>query len=824
MGLYDEELSKFRNKEEDEWQRFFLKKEKDEQAPVRALFGKTGYDSLLTNPKYLNAAASRKQEAVFKVIPGQNVGRSRITTLARYVTRRLEYQKDMDNLQLHDANGNEMTDEQTEKILNEWVKDFDAPRDLANQQWKLDKLASMDDKRFKLQHKKDAGEITDREMQDLEELNKQIKGKYYEAPYKFRKVYGNPETSAEDLQAVFRRKSKKIIPVENSDYVGMKNLEYGFRKAGTRKIRLNVKTKDDFKHLLFSPGGKHNDQSLHIAFQDFLARTFEAKGFDTMYVLHQDTQHDHFHVILKAKDVIYPKVNWEVASKEKSKKTHFQPDIADLHAIREEFAHTMTRHGIARVATRRRDRPHTVQLIRDGVEKLKERHTWYQNKLAPVEGQGSGFNAINARASMLRNIDYLQRQEGLKANLLATMGGQGQGLQDDREAMEDIKQELLKPLKPHEIEATIKDFEKRNTMLASKLKSIGEEKPEKRKDRKELERRRATFEKMQKNMRTDVEKAIDELKKSRNPENRGEIDTSIETLNQLLQPQRKMAMTPSQNFNSRGERQVDDRAITEEEISEKIENVEKHEILINQADELNRLSDKHNEAHKKLSETAQKLDSMKSQMEKAFGAIYKKPDEAKQKLEQASKNREGKFAYWRFEKSVERMLSKPQIYGKLNKKTAKNVISIIKAQGLDEDIKETTEERFAAQRELNSFDFPIKQQEEIFQEKAQEFGLYREWSEYIQQKHNRGRVETALVRNYHKAQGELNKAIENAPKASVDKAIKASSEKLGKEVSLENLVKTHPKVEEMERIVADIKNRQTKTAEKTIKKTPKIKR
>ena len=202
----------------------------------------------------------------------------------------------------------------------------------------------------------------------------------------------------------------------------------------------------------------------------------------------------------------------------------------------------MTRNGIARVATRRRDRPHTVQLIRDGVEKLKERHTWYQNKVSPAEGQGSGFNAINARASMLRNIDYLQRQEGLKANLKATIGGQGQDLQDDREAMEGIKQELLKPLKSNEIEATIKDFERKNTMLAGKLKSIDEEKPENRKDRKELERRKATFEKMQKNMKTDVEKAIKELRKNRNFENRKEVDNSIKTLKNILHPHKQRAL------------------------------------------------------------------------------------------------------------------------------------------------------------------------------------------------------------------------------------------------------------------------------------------
>ena len=544
MGLYDDELAKFRNKSEDEWRRFFLKKEQDEQAEVRALFGKTGYNSLLSNPKYLNSATSKKQEAVFKVIPGMNVGRGRITELAKYVTRRLEYQKDLENVQLFDFDGNRMTDEQTENMLNEWVKDFEEPKSLANQQWKLDKLASMEDKRNELQHKKDAGEITAKEYERLDTLNEQIKGKYYEAPYKFRKLYGNNETSAEDLQAVFKRKSKKIIPVENSDYIGMKNLEYGFKKAGTRQIKLNVKTKDDFKHLLFSPGGKHNAENLHRAFQHFLTNTFEAKGFKTMYALHQDTQHDHFHVIVKAKSNLYSKdkVWHEREEKEGRKKTYFKPDIADLHAIREEFAHTMTRNGIARVATRRRDRPHTVQLIRDGVEKLKERHTWYQNKVSPAEGQGSGFNAINARASMLRNIAYLQRQEGLKANLQATVGGQGKALQDDREAMEDIKQKLLKPLKSNEIEATIKDFEKRNSMLAGKLKSIDEEKPTSKENRKELQRRKNTFEKMQKNMKNEIEAAIKELKKSRRFKNRKEVDESIKTLRQLLQPQRKMGM------------------------------------------------------------------------------------------------------------------------------------------------------------------------------------------------------------------------------------------------------------------------------------------
>lgn len=538
MGQFNKELSKFRNIEEDEWRKFFLRKEKDEAAEVRALFGVKKGTGNLSNPSYLNAINSRKQEAVFKIIPGANVGRNRITTLARYVTRRLEHQKDEQEIQLYDSLGRELKDEEIEKKLNKWVKSFEAPKGLEKQQWKIDTLGRFEDERTMLQEQ-DLSGFTPEELSKrtarLEELNKFIKGKYYEKPDWFQKIISDDKK----LEKVLSSRFVKFTPIEASTVGFNKKLQFGINHDTPKKIDLNVKVKDDFKHLLFSPGGKHNSKVLKTAFKDFVGRTFEAQGYEVMYALHQDTDNDHFHVILKATSRILNKDK----EQEKGNRSYFHPDIADLHALREEFAYSMSKYGITRVATKRKDRPETLKLIRDGVENLKQSKSWYDAQLEPQRGKPS-YNVIKAKASMLKNIEFLKRQEGFGANLKAVAKGQSAEYDADRKVLRELKEELLKPLSAEQVRATMQKFEEQHKQLSSKLQSVAKEQAnsESKKEKKQLARKRSSFELLENRLVKDVDQAILELKKSRTRENASEINNALKRLKEIRPAGKKLKL------------------------------------------------------------------------------------------------------------------------------------------------------------------------------------------------------------------------------------------------------------------------------------------
>ncbi len=484
--------------DDEDWKKFFLKNDYAEIQEINAYRQGVNSTNRLFSPSYLKDAGSKKQEAVFKIIGG-GIGRTQITRLALYINRKLAEQAEQEDLKMY-KDGIELEDEETQKIINKWVKNFEAPKSLENQSWKIDKLGQMEEQRQKLQIKKEREGLSEEEDQNLLQLNAGIKGKF------FLKDLGENEPS--------------------------------------KKIDLSIRAKDDFKHLLFSTGGKYNAKKLHAAFEEFVNNTLESKGYDAMYQLHQDTEHDHFHVILNPRNKLHNKSKIV----EDRKGSYFHPDRADLFAIRREFAHYMRKHGVEMVSTRRKDRPKALEQIKTGAEKLVQQQEWYSSRINPKEGSPS-FDALKSRANMLKSIEYLQKQGSIAVSIGAGIKGKGKEHREHLNILSAAKKELLKPLDSTAIEATVNSLKKQDKLLKDKTEEaenmIKKEKLESKRfffksvGEKSAKRTKSSFKEMMEQHHRDITNAVKELAKQKTRENKKDVEEALKVLKALQKSKHK---------------------------------------------------------------------------------------------------------------------------------------------------------------------------------------------------------------------------------------------------------------------------------------------
>ncbi|MFB9047599.1 relaxase/mobilization nuclease domain-containing protein [Sphingobium indicum] len=145
--------------------------------------------------------------------------------------------------------------------------------------------------------------------------------------------------------------------------------------------------------VLSMPGGSTDPETLHDAAQAFARILFEG-NHAYMLALHTDTDHPHVHLTVAT---------------EGADGTRFNPRKADLHHMRETFAHELRARGVAAEATPRRARGHVQKRVRSAALHLDARLGAEGRRLNLAQ-----LNELRAR-SFVRAADQERRPEDVMA-------------------------------------------------------------------------------------------------------------------------------------------------------------------------------------------------------------------------------------------------------------------------------------------------------------------------------------------------------------------------------------------------------------------------
>ncbi len=124
-------------------------------------------------------------------------------------------------------------------------------------------------------------------------------------------------------------------------------------------------------HMMLSASCDNNDKNAKkvlAAAREVLQDQLAAKGYDYIMVMHRDTDRPHIHVAIN---------NYNMDADKR--KLRLNPP--ELFELRTAFAERLQALGIEQMATLRRDRPVTLDQVRQGMAELKERGGWLQAKM-----------------------------------------------------------------------------------------------------------------------------------------------------------------------------------------------------------------------------------------------------------------------------------------------------------------------------------------------------------------------------------------------------------------------------------------------------------
>ena len=145
--------------------------------------------------------------------------------------------------------------------------------------------------------------------------------------------------------------------------------------------------------VLSMPGGSTDPETLQDAAQAFARILFEGQHA-TMLALHTDTDHPHVHLTVAT---------------EGADGRRFNPRKADLHHMREVFAHELRARGVAAEATPRRARGHVQKRVRSAALHLGARIGEEGRRLTMDD-----LNALRAQA-FVRSPDEARRPQDVLA-------------------------------------------------------------------------------------------------------------------------------------------------------------------------------------------------------------------------------------------------------------------------------------------------------------------------------------------------------------------------------------------------------------------------
>ena len=178
--------------------------------------------------------------------------------------------------------------------------------------------------------------------------------------------------------------------------------------------------------VLSMPGGSTDAQTLHDAAQAFARILFE-RNHAYMLALHTDTDHPHIHLTVAT---------------EGADGTRFNPRKADLHHMRETFAHELRARGVAAEATPRRARGHVQKRVRSAARHLDARLSQEGRKLNLEqlnELRAQAFVRASDQERRSEDVLALSRQKqirGAYAEAAAALAGTGK--EEDRALAQDV--------------------------------------------------------------------------------------------------------------------------------------------------------------------------------------------------------------------------------------------------------------------------------------------------------------------------------------------------------------------------------------------------
>ncbi len=281
------------------------------------------------------------------------------------------------------------------------------------QEWKLERLDELREEKDNLDNKKEDGKLSREEGARLEEVKKNL--------------------------------SDKRIVLNGKEY------------------SLEVRTPKDTTHIILSIGGKHSaakTKRATDAVREFLGKNFGDVGYRYVFAMHTDTDNLHAHFIVKN------------VNEMTRKRLHL--DKADLFILRQDLGRELSSRGIERSATMRMDRAKTVARIHEGVEQVRERHSWYQTQLEKGREGFSNFNIATYRNFTLSKAQRLIK--GVQKELQKfDYRGDRQALKKDLKYLREFKKDLMKVTPARfniEKESLLKKIDTDNIILFKKIEEL----------------------------------------------------------------------------------------------------------------------------------------------------------------------------------------------------------------------------------------------------------------------------------------------------------------------------------------------------------------
>lgn len=253
-------------------------------------------------------------------------------------------------------------------------------------------------------------------------------------------------------------------------------------------------------HIVLSAKTDNSDKSIrqvHRATSEFLKKEFGDLGYQYVFVVHKDTENPHVHAVIKNKNNILNK--------------KLRMGKADLFALRQEYAKTLTEHGLESVATLRRDRAEVVERVAKQLETVKNRSRNVNERL--MKNESASLNTYEARRYQLLNLQAV-KTEIIKNTGFFSKDGRAMAKQVNAVQAAIVKNDPEKAAR--ELKATVKYFEKDHKDIAKKLDEIMTTKPSNKQQRQERKQRASSISQYSDKYVKSIKAAIVDIRKDKN--------------------------------------------------------------------------------------------------------------------------------------------------------------------------------------------------------------------------------------------------------------------------------------------------------------------
>lgn len=340
-----------------------------------------------------------QQEVVIKIV-SKGVGYNDALQLLKYISRTSETFKkdDVKPFDVFHSSGSLISSADLKQFIKGWEKDFQSKKFIQDNPKIAKEMCDIISKQNFLQTKQQEEGLSYREQEQLDLLK--------ETPKKIESVKKFQYLKEMKIGGLAVDKNENIYSVNNiiNQNVYVTNLEKGNtlkkKKSKLKAVefyeekKVNKVIPRDFTHIVLSSGGDNPDiNKTQKAVDNFLVEQFLSKGFEYVYVMHNDTEHLHFHVMLKNHNHVTKK--------------NLSFDKHDLYALRQEFTSQLDRYGIDRTATYRKERIQNRDKVDQGMIKFEKGVSWYLSRLRKNDKDEIDFDAFSYRINLLKQSQRL---------------------------------------------------------------------------------------------------------------------------------------------------------------------------------------------------------------------------------------------------------------------------------------------------------------------------------------------------------------------------------------------------------------------------------